>query len=159
MSFEQKVAIITGGAWGIGAETARKLASEGANVLIADKDYEAAKENAQQIENNGGSAQAIQIDLSVSEQIKLMIDTAINEWGHIDFLVQNGYRDDVLNGGSAVTLEEERWDSAMDVLTLEQNMLFHICNLTGVVSSLILLQSMAYWLKPIDWYMKQEKLL
>ena len=117
MSFQQKVAIVTGGAWGIGAETARKLASEGANVLIADKDYEAAKENAQQIENNGGSAQAIQIDLSVSEQIKLMIDTAINEWGHIDFLVQNGYRDDVLNRGSAVTLEEERWDSAMDVLT------------------------------------------
>ena len=74
MPFEQKVAIVTGGAWGIGAETARKLASEGANVLIADKDYEAAKENAQQIENNGGSAQAIHIDLSVSEQIKIMID-------------------------------------------------------------------------------------
>jgi NAD(P)-dependent dehydrogenase (short-subunit alcohol dehydrogenase family) len=118
--FEGQVAIVTGGALGIGGATARKFASEGARVLIADIDMDAAVANADGITAAGGIAQAIRCDVSSHDDIRSMVTAAVEEWGRLDVLVQNAYgvasnHDQSL--GSAVTVSEEAWDNGMAVLT------------------------------------------
>ena len=118
--FEGQVAIVTGGALGIGGATARKFASEGARVLIADIDMDAAVANADGITAAGGIAQAIRCDVSSHDDIRSMVTATVEEWGRLDVLVQNAYgvasnHDQSL--GSAVTVSEEVWDNGMAVLT------------------------------------------
>ena len=111
-----QVAIVTGGAWGIGGATARRLARDRARVLIADLDGDGAEENAARITEAGGTALAMVVDVSDGQQIEAMVRRAVGEWGRLDVLVQNAYRGDASHQGSAVTLSEEGWDSSMDVL-------------------------------------------
>jgi NAD(P)-dependent dehydrogenase (short-subunit alcohol dehydrogenase family) len=113
---EGQVAIVTGGAWGIGGATARRLARDGARVLIADLDGDGGEENVARISEAGGTALAMSVDVSDGEQIEGMVRRAADEWGRLDVLVQNAYRGDASHQGSAVTLSEEGWDSSMDVL-------------------------------------------
>ena len=117
--FEGQVAIITGGALGIGGATARKLASEGASIFIADIDDAAAAANAGRIEQAGGTAETSHIDVSRSEDIARMVNEAVDLYGRLDILVQNAFG--VLTGesrihGSAITVEEDDWDYGFDVL-------------------------------------------
>ena len=117
--FEGQVAIITGGALGIGGATARKLASEGASVFIADIDDTAAAANVGRIEQAGGTASASHVDVSSSDDIARMVNEAVDLYGRLDILVQNAFG--VLTGesrihGSAITVEEDDWDYGFDVL-------------------------------------------
>ncbi|MCH8115499.1 MAG: SDR family oxidoreductase, partial [Chloroflexi bacterium] len=117
--FEGQVAIITGGALGIGGATARKLASEGASIFIADIDDAAAAANAGRIEQAGGTAETSHIDVSRSKDIARMVNEAVDLYGRLDILVQNAFG--VLTGesrihGSAITVEEDDWDYGFDVL-------------------------------------------
>jgi NAD(P)-dependent dehydrogenase (short-subunit alcohol dehydrogenase family) len=118
--FEGQVAIVTGGALGIGGATSRKLASEGARVLIADIDMDAAIANADGITTAGGVAQVVRCDVSSHDDIRAMVSAAVEEWGRLDILVQNAYGVASAHGdslGSAVTVSEEAWDNGMAVLT------------------------------------------
>ena len=118
--FDGKVAIVTGGALGIGGATSRKLASEGAKVLIADYDEAAGKANARRITDAGGTAIASVVDVSKSADIARMVQEAIDEWGRVDVLVQNAFSVVTLEGqiyGDAVSVDEEWWDRGMAVLT------------------------------------------
>ncbi|MCI0775721.1 MAG: SDR family oxidoreductase [Chloroflexi bacterium] len=117
--FEGQVAIITGGALGIGGATARKLASEGASIFIADIDDAAAAANVGRIEQAGGTAETSHIDVSRSKDIARMVNEAVDLYGRLDILVQNAFG--VLTGesrihGSAITVEEDDWDYGFDVL-------------------------------------------
>ncbi len=117
--FEGKTALITGGALGIGGATARRLAYEGANVLIADIDDSAAAENVGRIRADGGTADSTHIDVSISTDCKRMVDETISRFGGIDILVQNAFS--VIAGesrihGDALAVEEEDWDYGMGVL-------------------------------------------
>ncbi len=111
-----KVAIITGGAQGIGGATARRLAEEGARVMIADKDINEAKENAKRIRSAGNEAIAFRTDVSKHADIQAMVASAVDRWGKLDILFNNAF--DVLTGhsGGAVELLEEQWDEDMTVL-------------------------------------------
>lgn len=116
---EGQVAIITGGALGIGGATARKLASEGAKVFIADFNDAAATENVERIKHAGGSAAASHVDVSISEDIGRMVNEAVDLYGRIDILVQNAFG--VMAGeskihGTALTVEEDNWNYGIDVL-------------------------------------------
>jgi NAD(P)-dependent dehydrogenase (short-subunit alcohol dehydrogenase family) len=111
-SLENRVAIVTGGAMGIGGASARKLASDGARVLIADVNMPAAQENAARIRAGGGVAEALEIDITHTEQISGMIDRAVELWGRLDFLVNNAWTRQEPDG-SALTLSEAAWDHAM----------------------------------------------
>jgi len=111
-----QVAIVTGGAWGIGGATARRLAADGARVLIADLDEAGGTSNVARIAEAGGVAQAMVVDVGDGAQIEGMVARAVEEWGRLDVLVQNAYRDDGRHRGSAVELAEDDWDDAMDVL-------------------------------------------
>lgn len=117
--FDGQVAVITGGALGIGGATARKLAAEGASVFIADINDDAAAKNVDQIKQAGGIAASSHVDVSISEDIARMVNESVDLYGRLDILVQNAFG--VIDGvsiiqGTAVTVDEDGWDYGIDVL-------------------------------------------
>src|SRR5690554_1012502 len=88
---EGKAAIVTGGAMGIGGATARRLAEEGARVLIADINQEAAEANARVIRESGGTVATLAVDVGKHADIRAMVDAAVQQWGKLDLLINNAY--------------------------------------------------------------------
>lgn len=84
--FEQQVAIVTGAANGIGEATARRLAQEGASVVVADRDLSAAQAVAASIQEKGGKATAVAVDVTERAQVEAMLDAAIAAYDHVDVL-------------------------------------------------------------------------
>ena len=112
-----QVAIVTGGALGIGGAAARRLAEEGAKALISDIDLDAGEANARRIREAGGEAQVVRADVGSHDDIRGMIERAVELWGRLDILVNNAYSP--AHGpdtGSALDVTEERWDFEMGVL-------------------------------------------
>jgi len=117
--FDGQVAIVTGGAQGIGGGVARRLASEGARVLIADIDEPAAKANVDRIRKAGGVAEQVVADVSKHADIRRMVSGSVDRWGRLDILVQNAWGGPHSREirGSAVEVTEEAWDYGMAVMT------------------------------------------
>ena len=118
-SFKDQVAIVTGGATGIGGATARTLARRGAKVLIADINEELAAVNVQSITDADGTAVSIRVDVSKADDSQRMVAEAMDRWGRIDILVQNAFG--VANmpagfQGGAEDVEEDAWDYGISVL-------------------------------------------
>ena len=112
-----QAAIVTGGAQGIGGSCARRLADEGAKVLIADIDAATSEANVEAIRRQGGTAESIRADLGRHDDIKAMIDRATQLWGRLDILVNNAYSPAHGGGeGSALEVTEEAWDVGMSLL-------------------------------------------
>ena len=84
MRFRDKVAVITGGASGMGAATARRLAAEGASLLLADLHIEAARHVATEITDAGGRAAAIETDVSDAGAVQEMAQRAVQLYGKLD---------------------------------------------------------------------------
>ena len=113
-----KVALVTGGAQGLGGATARRLAEEGATVLIADIDDEAADRRVASITAAGGVAAAFHADVGSHQDIQAMVSYTLERWQRLDILVNNAFP--VINpvgAGSALEVSEEGWDQGMAVLT------------------------------------------
>jgi 3-oxoacyl-[acyl-carrier protein] reductase len=87
--FEGKVAIVTGAAQGIGEAYARALAAEGAAVVIADRNTERGAAVANDIADSGGRAVFVETDVASPESAAAMAQTAVDEFGGIDLLVNN----------------------------------------------------------------------
>ena len=89
-TLNNKVVLVTGASRGIGAAVAKKIASEGAKVII---NYAGAKEEAEQtvqsIKDNGGDAIALKANVSKSSEVTALFDAAIAHFGKIDVLVNN----------------------------------------------------------------------
>ena len=115
-SLQDQVAIVTGGALGIGGAISRQLAASGARVLIADINVEAAGENAARIRRAGHVAEVQETDVAAGAAIRAMIERAVELWGRLDILVNNAYN---IWGtdGDAVELEESAWSKGMNALT------------------------------------------
>lgn len=109
------VAIVTGGANGIGGATVRRLAEAGAKVVIADYDDEGALANAERVRSLGGEATVIRTDISDTQAIEAMVAHAVETWGRLDLLVNNAWRGKEPDG-SALTLTESAWEYAMNVM-------------------------------------------
>jgi NAD(P)-dependent dehydrogenase (short-subunit alcohol dehydrogenase family) len=109
----EKVAIVTGGAVGIGAATSRILAREGARVVIADVDTLSGEELSSQIRDHGHHAIFIRHDVALEESWHLTISLAVAEYGGLDVLVNNagiGFPN-----GSVEEQTLEQWRSVMSV--------------------------------------------
>lgn len=112
-----QVAIVTGGAQGIGGATARRLAEEGARVLIADIDGATAEKNAETIRNAGGTAAVFVADVGKHDDIRRMVDEAVRLWGKLNILVNNAYSPSGADtNGSALDVSEDAWDRGLAVL-------------------------------------------
>ena len=89
MKLDDRVAIVTGAANGIGREIALNLAREGAHVVVGDINLEQANEVVNRIEALGVRAIAVEADVSKSQEVNQMAKTTLDEFGKIDILVNN----------------------------------------------------------------------
>lgn len=107
-----KVAIVTGGGGGLGRAFCSGLASAGARVAVADVRIEAARDVAAAIRDEGGQAEAIQVDVTSSSDVQRMADEVTDRLGGLDILVNNA-------GGSIhheiKDMPEEDWDRVVDL--------------------------------------------
>lgn len=87
--FEDKVAIVTGAAGGIGEAYARALAAEGASVMIADLDADRGEATAADIAAGGAAAAFVRVDVSDEASTRAMADATVERFGGIDLLVNN----------------------------------------------------------------------
>ncbi|WP_018636381.1 SDR family NAD(P)-dependent oxidoreductase [Parafrankia elaeagni] len=113
-----KVAIVTGGASGIGAATARVLAREGAAVVVADINGAAAEAVAKEIAAAGGRATAVTVDVVEEEQIATMIATAVREFGGLDILHNNAALQtpaSMSRDRAIIDMDAEHWDQIFRV--------------------------------------------
>ncbi|MEA3059288.1 MAG: hypothetical protein QOE50_700 [Sphingomonadales bacterium] len=110
-----RVAIVTGGALGIGGGTARRLAEEGARVLVVDVDAAAADHNVQTIRAGGGTAEALTSDVGTEDGVRAMVDRAVSLWGKLDIVVNNAYAGVGEGRVDAIGVTEEAWDRSMDI--------------------------------------------
>ena len=117
-TLEGKIAVVTGAASGIGRASAIKLASEGARVVVADRNGSGAGSVADFINEAGGFAVGVQADVTSEDQVRRMIDTAVDKWGGLDVLHNNAGTTDVADVGADTDITEmtiELWDYIMAV--------------------------------------------
>jgi NAD(P)-dependent dehydrogenase (short-subunit alcohol dehydrogenase family) len=107
-----KTAVVTGGAGGIGAATCRRLAAEGARVVVVDLDCHGAGAIADQITADGGAAIPIRADVSDEVAVQDLVEQVRSELGGIDVLFNNA---GVIRRSTAVELDVDTWDLVMAV--------------------------------------------
>lgn len=109
---ERKVAIVTGGGQGIGESIALDLASVNTDIVAADVNLGAAEETARQAEGMGVSAMALMVDVSKSETVEEMINSTVEKFGRIDYLVNNAgiTRDNLL-----MRMDDDAWKAVIDI--------------------------------------------
>ncbi|ALS77221.1 SDR family NAD(P)-dependent oxidoreductase [Planococcus kocurii] len=112
---ENKVALVTGGASGIGLSSASLLAKEGAKVVIADFNLEGAQEAAKQINEQGGNALGIFLDASKESSIQEAVEYTVEQYGKINVLVNNVGGTNLRKDIDVVNLDLEEWDRLMDL--------------------------------------------
>jgi len=110
---EGRAAIVTGGGQGIGAALCRRLAQEGANVLVADMNEETARAVAEElVEKFGVQARACRADVTSEAETEAMAQVAVEAFGRIDILVANA---GILFAGAVDELEPAKWRKVIDV--------------------------------------------
>lgn len=109
---KDRVALVTGGAQGIGAGIAARLAADGAKVGVLDLQLDAAQATVDQITEIGGSAIALGADVSKREQVQAAVDTLVGEFGGLHILVNNA---GVLRDNLLFKMSDDDWSLVMDV--------------------------------------------
>ncbi len=130
-----KTFVIAGGATGIGAATAERLAAEGASVAVGDVNITGATATAQRIAESGGRAIAVEFDLSDEGSVKKLIETTIAEFGAVHGLHNVGADLSEDNLGRDTTI----LDTGMDVWlrTLDVNLLGYVRTIRAVLPHLL----------------------
>ncbi|MGN7408770.1 MULTISPECIES: SDR family NAD(P)-dependent oxidoreductase [unclassified Sporosarcina] len=111
---EGKVAIVTGGASGIGLGTVLRLAEDGAAVVVADLNEEGAKKAADEIVQNGGQAIPFKVDVSNEEEVKAMVEKTIEAFGRLDILHNNAAYSPIADKG-VPEMDVDMWDAVMAI--------------------------------------------
>lgn len=112
MSLAGKIAVVTGGARGIGQAVATTLAREGADVVVADMEASRCEETVNLIQQAGRKALALGVNVGEWDQVKSMADRIVQEWGRIDILVNNA---GITRDGLLMRMKEEDWQAVLQV--------------------------------------------
>jgi NAD(P)-dependent dehydrogenase (short-subunit alcohol dehydrogenase family) len=119
--FDGKVALVTGGGGGIGSAIARRLASEGAHVVVTDVNGEAAEAVAQAIRADGYAATAIAADIARAAACHALVTQVLAALGKVDILVNNA---GINRRGNIMAISEDDWDATFAV---NIDAMFHLC--------------------------------
>ena len=112
MRLQGKVALITGGAHGMGAEEARLFAREGAKVVIADIREDDARKVEAEIAEAGGEAMVLMLDVSQEDQWQSSVAAIVAKFGKLDILVNNA---GISGSGEKDIASTDSWDRLMDI--------------------------------------------
>jgi NAD(P)-dependent dehydrogenase (short-subunit alcohol dehydrogenase family) len=117
-AFEGKVALVTGGASGIGRAAAQRFALEGARVLVSTgKNITGAQETVEMIRQTGGEAHSVRCDVRSADEVQAMVDEAVKLFGRVDYAFNNagvGPDGKRVPLASIVDCPEEMWDLTLD---------------------------------------------
>jgi NAD(P)-dependent dehydrogenase (short-subunit alcohol dehydrogenase family) len=107
-----QLAVVTGGASGIGAATARRLAADGVTVVVADIDEDSARDVAISISDEGGDAEPTAMDVTHEGEVAAMFEAIVEQHGRLDVLVCSAA---VETRASVVDTTDEMWRHVLDV--------------------------------------------
>jgi NAD(P)-dependent dehydrogenase (short-subunit alcohol dehydrogenase family) len=109
---DNKCALITGGASGIGLATVKLFAEEGAAVVIADINIEQGKQVEHEVQQAGGKAVFVPCDVTRTEDCQRAVKTAVEQFGRLDILFNNA---GMIRRADVIGTTEDEWDRVMDV--------------------------------------------
>jgi 3-oxoacyl-[acyl-carrier protein] reductase len=112
MELKDKVALVTGGAQGIGRTISEELARAGAHVVLGDVNLEGAQARAEAINNSGGSASAVKIDVSNAIEVREVFDFIMKDKKPVDIVVNNA---GITRDGLMVRMKESDWDLVLNI--------------------------------------------
>lgn len=111
-AYSDKVAIVTGGASGIGAALAKELARAGAKVVLADRQIDLAERVASEIRASGGRATAAEVDVRSLPSVTRVVEDSVARLGSVDYFFNNA---GIGVGGEMEHYEPRDWDDVFDV--------------------------------------------
>jgi len=112
MKLEGKVALITGGARGIGQAIAMAFANQGADIVVADVNLEVAQKTASEIEVLGRKALALEVDVTNYEKVEEGINKILDKFGKVDILVNNA---GITKDNLILRMSQAEWDAVINV--------------------------------------------
>lgn len=121
LTFNNRIALVTGAGRGIGKSIAMSLASEGVNVICVSRSASSCGPVAQSIVDNGGQAEALALDVSRPEEVEAAAKQLLEKYGNIDILINNA---GITRDGLMLRMKNEDWDA---VLQTNLNSVFYWC--------------------------------
>ena len=112
MSLTNKVAIVTGAGQGLGEAIALRLAREGCKVAAADINFSTVERTAQKIKEIKGDSLPLKVDVTKSDQVKLMVEKTVAKFGRLDILVSNV---GILKSYELTDFPEEEWRKVIEI--------------------------------------------
>ena len=112
MELKDKIAVVTGGAQGIGKFVGEELARQGAHVILGDVNLEGAQASAAEIKDNGGSASAVELNVTDADGVQKTFDSISKEFKLIDILVNNA---GITRDGLVMRMKEADWDLVLSI--------------------------------------------
>ena len=112
MELDGKVALVTGGAQGIGRVISEELAGQGAHVILGDVNLEGAEKTAAELKQTGAKISAVRIDVSSSSDVQSAFDSIIKDYKPVDIVVNNA---GITRDGLLVRMKEADWDLVLNI--------------------------------------------
>ena len=112
MELKGRLALITGGAQGIGLTIAEELSGEGAHVILGDVNLEGAQKAADSIQEKGGTAGAVRLDVSNAKEVQEVFSSISRDQKPLDILVNNA---GITRDGLMVRMKESDWDLVLSI--------------------------------------------
>lgn len=107
-----RVALVTGGARGIGRSIAQRLAVAGASVTISDLDGARLDSTISELRDRGLNIRGVRADMSVAEDVDRMVETTVRDWGHLDIVVANAGR---MTTGGVEANDQQQFEDGLRV--------------------------------------------